>query len=244
MIADSLKKAVLQAAIQGKLTQQLPEDGNALDLFEEIKAEKEKLIKEGKIKKEKPLPEITEDEIPFDIPENWCWVRLGELISIISGTSFSKNDVTSSGIRVLRGGNIDDKTNQILILGDDLFIPSRFKNTEKEILKEDIVIVGSTGSSTVIGKPAIASENMPNVQIGAFLRIVRPINNEYSNFLHLIFKSNFYRQHISSKVQGTNIYNIRSNYITEMLIPLPPLAEQQRIVQRLEELLPLCDALE
>ncbi|MFA7651016.1 MAG: restriction endonuclease subunit S, partial [Synergistaceae bacterium] len=85
MIAEQLKKSILQAAIQGKLTQQLPEDGDARDLLKEIQKEKARLIKEGKIKKEKPLPEITEDEIPFEIPENWCWVRLGEIGQIVGG---------------------------------------------------------------------------------------------------------------------------------------------------------------
>lgn len=83
MIAEQLKKSILQAAIQGKLTQQLPEDGDARDLLKEIQKEKARLIKEGKIKKEKPLPEITEDEIPFEVPENWCWVRLGEIGQIV-----------------------------------------------------------------------------------------------------------------------------------------------------------------
>ena len=79
MIADALKKALLQAAIQGKLTEQLPEDGDARDLLKDIQKEKARLVKEGKIKKEKPLPEIKEEEIPFDIPENWVWVRLGAI---------------------------------------------------------------------------------------------------------------------------------------------------------------------
>ncbi len=79
MIAEKLRKSILQSAIQGKLTAQLPEDGDARDLLEAIKAEKARLTKEGKIKKETQLPEITEDEIPFDIPENWCWVGWGML---------------------------------------------------------------------------------------------------------------------------------------------------------------------
>ena len=82
MIAEKLRKSILQAAIQGKLTEQLPEDGDARELLAEIKAEKARLVKEGKIKKEKPLPEITEDEIPFDIPEGWAWVRLGQVITV------------------------------------------------------------------------------------------------------------------------------------------------------------------
>ena len=82
MIADKLRKSILQAAIQGKLTKQLPEDGNARELLVEIKKEKERLIKEGKIKKEKSLPEITADEIPFEIPENWMWVRFLDILDI------------------------------------------------------------------------------------------------------------------------------------------------------------------
>ena len=79
MTAKDLKNALLQEAVQGKLVPQIASEGNARDLLEEIRKEKEKLVKEGKIKKEKPLPEITEEEIPFDIPENWCWCRLSEI---------------------------------------------------------------------------------------------------------------------------------------------------------------------
>ena len=91
MIAEKLRKSILQAAIQGKLTEQLPEDGDARELLAEIKAEKARLVKEGKIKKEKPLPEITEDEIPFDIPENWCWCRIGHIFTLQAGKFISAN---------------------------------------------------------------------------------------------------------------------------------------------------------
>lgn len=87
-----MKASLLQAAMQGKLTEQLAEDGNAKDLLEQIKAEKAKLIKDGKLKKEKPLPEITEDEIPFDIPEKWEWVRLGEVAKWGAGATPSKSN--------------------------------------------------------------------------------------------------------------------------------------------------------
>ena len=84
-ICDDLRQSVLQAAIQGKLTKQLPEDGTAADLLVSIKAEKEQLIKEKKIKKEKPLAPIAEDEIPFDIPESWVWIRLASAFQLING---------------------------------------------------------------------------------------------------------------------------------------------------------------
>ena len=86
MTPEQLRNSILQMAIEGKLTEQRPEDGNAADLLKEIQAEKAKLVKEGKIKKEKPLPEIAEDEIPFELPENWCWVRLGSVVDVRDGT--------------------------------------------------------------------------------------------------------------------------------------------------------------
>ena len=85
MTPQQLRNSILQMAIEGKLTRQLPEDGNAADLLKKNKAEKAKLIKEKKIKKEKPLPEIGDDEIPFEIPDNWCWVRLGDIVSVFGG---------------------------------------------------------------------------------------------------------------------------------------------------------------
>ena len=107
MIAEQLKKSILQAAIEGKLTKQLPEDGNAHDLIKFIQKEKALLIKAGKLKKEKPLPEITEEEIPFDIPENWCWVRLGEIITLKSGQDMppDKYNSTKSGMPYITGAS-------------------------------------------------------------------------------------------------------------------------------------------
>ena len=93
-ICEDLRKSVLQAAIQGRLTHQLPEDGDAETLYAEIQKEKQRLIKEGKIKKEKPLPEITDDDIPFDIPENWKWIRLidccEKITDYVASGSFAK----------------------------------------------------------------------------------------------------------------------------------------------------------
>ncbi len=123
MIAEQLKKSILQAAIQGKLTQQLPEDGDARDLLKEIQKEKTRLIKEGKIKKEKPLPEITEDEIPFEIPENWCWVRLGEVVSVSSGKNLKQTDMDKEGIYPVYGGNgINGKYHEYFVPKDTLVI--------------------------------------------------------------------------------------------------------------------------
>ena len=259
MTASELKKSILQMAVEGKLTEQNKNDEPAEKLLKRIKEEKEKLIKEGKIKKEKTVSEIykrdgsyyervsegknilkdvcIDEELPFDIPDSWVWVRLGNLIYLVSGTSYNKNDITNSGIRILRGGNIQN--DKLLLYDDDVFIPTSYYDEEKNIRKYDIIIVASTGSKIVIGKPAFIENNHNNTQIGAFLRIIRLYNIEIYNYINIIFKSNYYREHIRNKVVGTNINNIKSEYIETLLIPLPPIEEQRRIVEKINLLMPL-----
>jgi type I restriction enzyme S subunit len=242
MTPQELKNSILQLAIQGKLVEQRPEEGTAEELYQQIQKEKQKLIKEGKIKKEKPLPEITEDDVPFDIPESWKWVRLGILIKVIGGVSYDKGDVAKSGFRILRGGNIQEM--KVLVDEDDIFLPSKYADAEKTVRKGDILIVASTGSKTVIGKAGYIDRDLPNTMIGAFLRICRAHSLELIGYLKCIFESNLYRKNIRDKSQGTNINNVKESYITELAIPLPPLAEQKRIVAKIEELLPYIDRYE
>lgn len=242
MTPQELKNSILQLAIQGKLVPQRAEEGSAEELYKQIQAEKKKLIKEKKIKKEKPFPEITDDEKPFDIPETWKWVRLGEILSVIGGISYKKNDVTKNGIRILRGGNIQDS--KIKKFDDDVFLPQTYYEDDKNVKIGDILIVASTGSKTVIGKAGYVNCQMQNTMIGAFLRICRPYFNYLSNYLRYLFESSYYRKHIRDKSQGTNINNIKESYITELLFPLPPLAEQKRIVAKIEELLPYVEQYE
>ena len=236
-----LQKSLLQLAIQGRLVEQRHEEGTGEELYHEILAEKSRLIKEGKIKKEKALPEIKDDEIPFEIPESWKWVRLGSLLQVISGVSYKKGDVQKGGIRVLRGGNIQNM--QVLLEEDDVFLPTSYNDEIKQVRYGDILIVASTGSKTVIGKAGFVDRDIPNTMIGAFLRICRPHFDFLVPFLKYLFESDFYRKHIRNLAQGTNINNVNESYITEFVIPLPPLAEQKRIVAKLEELLPLCERL-
>ena len=242
MTPQELKASILQLAIQGKLVPQIPEEGTGEELFLQIQAEKQALIKAGIIKKEKPLPEITEDEIPFDIPETWRWIKLGKLVRVIGGVSYKKGDVSKSGIRILRGGNIQSM--KVLTDEDDVFLPHEYKDDEKQVRVGDILIVASTGSKTVIGKAGYVDIEMPDTMIGAFLRICRPVYSGIIEYLRCLFDSEFYRKHIRDLSQGTNINNVKESYITEFVIPLPPLAEQKRIVAKIEELLPLIDRYE
>ena len=242
MTPQELKNSILQLAIQGKLVEQRPEEGTAQELFEQIQAEKQRLIQGGKIKKEKPLPEITEDEKPFDIPESWMWIRLGKLVKVIGGVSYKKGDISSNGIRILRGGNIQSM--KIILDEDDVFLPSSYRDTEKQIQIGDILIVASTGSKTVIGKAGYVDKEYPDTMIGAFLRICRSLYVPTVGYLRYLFGSDFYRKHIRDLSQGTNINNVKESYITEFVIPFPPLAEQKRIVAKIEELLPYIDRYE
>ncbi len=239
MTPEQLKASILQYAIQGKLVEQRPEEGTGEELYRQIQAEKQRLIKAGKIKKEKALPEITEDEIPFDIPKTWCWIRLGELIRVIGGVSYKKGDVIKNGIRILRGGNIQSM--KVLTDEDDVFLPHEYRDDEKQVKIGDILIVASTGSKAVIGKAGYVDREMPCTMIGAFLRICRPIYFETIEYLRCLFDSDFYRKHIRDLSQGTNINNVKESYITEFVIPFPPLTEQKRIVAKIEELLPYVD---
>ncbi len=205
-----LRQSILQEAISGRL---VPQDSN--EDAEDVKT-------------------IEIEDAPFEIPNNWRWCSLGDLVDMVSGTSYKKDDVRTKGVRILRGGNIVN--DELVLADDDVFLPDEYANLEKNIRKDDIIIVASTGSQKVIGKPALIRQNYDKTQIGAFLRIIRAKDVKYVPFLWLIFKGMYYREHIRNLVKGTNINNIKEEYITTLPIPLPPLAEQQRIVAKIEEL--------
>lgn len=228
------KKAILQEAVQGKLVPQISAEGNAKDLLEEIKKQKAKLIKEGKIKKEKPLPEISDDEIPFDIPENWCWCRLGELVDTNIGLTYSPSDIiTEGGTEVLRSNNIQNGK----IVYDNLVHVS--KNVPEKCLskKGDLLICARNGSKALVGKSALIEQD--GMAFGAFMAIVRSPINPY--ILHFI-NSPVYRAKLDG-VNTTTINQITQDNLRETVFPLPPLAEQKRIVAAIEKILPLCEKL-
>lgn len=239
MTAQELKNSILQLAIQGKLVPQNNSDEPASELLKRIHSEKERLLQEGKIKREKPLPRITEEEIPFEIPSSWAWVRLGEIIKVVSGTSYKASNVSKAGVRIFRGGNIQDT--KIIYHDDDVFLPIEFYDEEKTLHFGDIVIVASTGSRIAIGKPGFVDHADSQTQIGAFLRIVRPTIFDFLPYLKVIFSSDFYRKHIRDSVQGMNINNIKEEHLSHFVVPLPPLEEQKQIVAKIEELMPLVE---
>ena len=229
------KKAILQEAVQGKLVPQIAAEGNAKDLLEEIKKEKAKLIKEGKIKKEKPLPEITEDEIPFEIPESWCWCRLGEIGDWKAGSTPSRSnpELYNGNIPWLKTGDLTD--------GDINEIPECISEKALESCSMRLNPIGSVLIAmygATIGKLGILKiEATTNQACCACV----PYNGIYNKYLFYYLMSQ--KKDFTEKAEGGAQPNISREKLVVHLIPLPPLAEQKRIVNAIEKLLPLCEKL-
>ena len=248
MTPQELKNSILQLAIQGKLVEQRPEEGTAQELYAQIQAEKRRLIKEGKIKKEKPLPEITEDEKPFDIPDSWLWVRIGDCVSDRTGLSYKKEFLQESSekmIRVLRGGNIGDT--KYFIKPDDIFISSKYVKSDL-FLKRNTLITPAVTSLEHIGKMGRIEADYDNIVVGGFVLMLSPHYSldEFAQYLLYCFSSNYVRTCCKGIVNksGQAFYNLSRKKLLQVVIPLPPLAEQHRIVAKIKELLPLVDRYE
>ena len=234
---DKLKKSLLQQAIQGQLTKQLTTDGDAKDLLEKIREEKSKLIAEGKIKKEKNLPPISTEEIPFDIPKNWQWTYVGDVcINIQYGTS--KKSESSGKIPVLRMGNIQDGR----INYDNLVYTSDESDIARCNLEKNDLLFNRTNSRELVGKTAIYKAEFPAIYAGYLIRITPlKIDGDYLNF---VMQSQYFGEYCRKvKYDAIGQSNINSQKLKNFSFPMPPLAEQKRIVERLDELLPLCNRL-
>ena len=230
-LQQTMKTKLLDLAIQGKLTDQRAEDGNARDLLKEIQAEKDKLIKEKKIKKEKPLPEITEEEKPFDIPENWMWVRLGEMIlnHIGGGTPDKSNEAYWNGD--IPWMSVKD-VHQDSMYADrtiDSITPAGLENSSSNLIEANrlIVVMRMAVGRAVINKLPVA--------INQDLRALFFRDNVTQEYILRIFKI------LKFETSGMTVKGIKLWVLLNTPIPLPPLAEQKRIVAKLDELLPLCN---
>ena len=145
------------------------------------------------------------------------------------------------GLRYFEVENIQN--GQIILRDDDVYISDKLINERVNVKKGDIVLVASTGSSELIGKAAISLIDYPRTQIGAFLRIIRSRSRELSDYLGIIFQSELYKSHIREVAKGTNINNIKASYLTEFIIPIPPLAEQRRIIEKIRSLFAILSSL-
>ena len=237
-LQQAMKAKLLELAMQGKLTDQRKEDGNARDLLKEIQAEKEKLIKEKKIKKEKPLPEITEEEKPFDIPENWEWVRLGDIAQAINGDRGKnypkREEYVSSGIAWINTGHITDNG---YLNADKMNYITRDKYDSLrsgKIQRNDLLFClrGSFGKVARI-------EPFCEGAIASSLAIIRLFDTALREYLFIYLKSPQAVNELNKYANGTAQPNLAAKDVLKYLIPLPPLVEQKRIVSKLDKLLSL-----
>ena len=221
-------------AIQGKLVEQRPEEGTGEELYRQIQAEKQKLMKAGKIKKEKPLPEITENEKSFDIPESWKWVYLSSLGITQTGNTPSKsqpeyigNDISFITPGDILYGEVDYNNQALSLLGKGVARIS----PAKTILQ---VCIGGS-----IGKAAVTDREVTfNQQING----IYPIHCD-SQYIYAVMTSHYFVTEMKNSAGGTATPIINKGIWDALLVPLPPLAEQQRIVSKIEKILPLCENL-
>lgn len=182
---------------------------------------------------------VPESEQPYKVPENWCWVKVGEFSTLYRGVTYKKQDAHTEkqdqDYLILRGGNILEGTIDTEA-NDNVYVNQNLVQDEQLVQPYDIIIVSSTGSSKVIGRAGISYEKYNDVAFGAFLTLVRPNKEVVKPFISYYFQSNLYRNRIQDLASGVNINNIKASYITESPLPLPPLPEQQRIVDRIESL--------
>ena len=229
-----MQKSILQMAIQGKLVEQRPEEGTGEELYQQIQREKQALIKAGKLKKQKPLPEIAENEVPFEIPETWKWVRLCTIGCTQTGNTPSKSHPEYQGSDVpfispgdIQNGQINYNNQALSTLGKRV----------ARIGVEGTVLQVCIGGS--IGKAAITDIEVTfNQQINA----ITPLKCE-SKYLFSVLTSFYFLMMMKNNAGGTATPIINRGLWDSIPVPLPPLAEQKRIVARLEELLPLCEGL-
>lgn len=230
VLAQDLRQAVLQAALQGKLTEQLETDGNVDELLKIIQVEKEKLIANKKLKKENPLPEIHDEEIPFDIPDNWRWVRLQTFLDVRDGTHDTPKYVTN-GIPFITSKNL---INGKIDFSDVKFITQEdadLYNARSKVNKNDILMamIGSIGKPVLVDiEKEFAIKNMA---------LFKPVPNSNINMNYVLLLLNYAENIMKVQSAGGVQKFVSLTYLREFISPLPPIEEQQRIVDKINEIM-------
>lgn len=243
MKATDLRKSILQAAVQGKLVPQDKNDEPAFELLKRIQAEKAVLIKEGKLKKEEPLPPIKEDEIPYDLPDGWIWCHLSDLGNVQSSKRVFTSEFVSKGIPFYRGTEIG-------ALASKRDVVSKYYITDKHY--QDLI--------NQTGKPIIGDLLMPSIcpdgriwlvdtdepfyfKDGRVLWVRLLTENIDNKYIQQALKARLIADY-SNIASGTTFAELKIFILKQIAIPLPPLFEQERIVRKIDELMAMCDELE
>ena len=247
MTPEQLKASILQYAVEGKLVKQDPNDEPASELLKKIENEKDQLIEEGKIKKSRKLPAITDEEKPFDIPDNWEWARLEDISTFMSGFAYkSRFYVKSASNQVIRLGNV--KNDHLILDNKQVFIDDKYANeTNAYKIREGNILFTMTGTrkkrdyffTLLVNKKDVSKRNLYLNQRVGCLNHIFSVNKKWLNY---ILKSQTILDEVFINETGTaNQGNIGSAKTMRIVLPIPPLEEQKRIVAKIEKLMPLVD---
>lgn len=240
---DQMKKSILQQAVMGKLVPQDPNDEPASVLLKKIAEEKQKLIKEGKIKKQKALPAITEDDIPFEIPESWKWVRLNEIIENVPANGFSPKGVDYQ---------TDYKNLTLTATTSGTFKADAFKyvditkeQAEKYFLKEDDILIQRSNSRELVGTACLYTKGPDNFIYPDLMMRIHALDGIWPQYLVMTLQSPYVRGYYQQNASGSSqsMPKINQSIVGNTLIPIPPLHEQKKIVQTVNRLIPTLSSL-
>jgi len=234
--AEYLPKSILQVATQGKLVAQDSDDEPATELLKRIKQEKDELIRDGKIKKEKPLPSISAAEIPYDLPDGWDWYRLGELCEINGGYAFKSSNYSSTGVRVVRISDFDERG----FIDKNVVRHLYSTQIEPYLLAMNDILIAMTGGT--VGKSLLVSELSETMVVNQRVATIKLSPASNPRYIFSVILAPFAQRVINESKNSTND-NISLSDVKKFLIPLPPLAEQQRIVEKVDELMMLYNEL-
>lgn len=219
-----MKKSILQLAMQGKLVEQRPEEGTADELYEQIVAEKAQLIKDGKIKKEKPIDKVLNDEIPWEIPDDWKWVRFKDITI--------NRDSDRIPLSVAERENLEKKYDYYGASGV-------IDKVDRYLFEEDLILIGEDGANLLSRSTPIAFIATGKYWVNNHAHVIGCCSGVYMKYLVNYINA----ISLAKYVTGTAQPKMNQARMNGIWVPLPPLAEQKRIVAKIEELLPYCDQL-
>ena len=239
---DQLKQTILQLAVMGKLVPQDPNDEPAIVLLEKIAEEKARLVKEGKIKKQKKPPEITQEEMPFELPEGWEWARFSEYAVDIGtgpfGSMIHRSDYVENGVPLINPSHMID----------DQIVPDAKVSVSKEMAKKLETYALAKGDIVMarrgeVGRIALVAQHEAGWLCGTGSFVLRFSEHVFRDYLKLVFRCDFVRRYLAGEAVGTTMVNLNHGILKKMPFGVPPLAEQHRIVAKVDKLMALCDAL-
>ncbi|MGP0172499.1 restriction endonuclease subunit S [Pseudomonas sp. NCHU5208] len=238
-----LRELILELAVRGKLVPQDPSDEPASELLKRIAEEKARLVAEGKIKKQKPLAELADEERPFELPQSWEWRRISELLPEFQNGASSRGDADGLPVTVLRLADI--RAGEISLDDTRTLVLSETTIRKYTLEDGDILLIRVNGSADLVGRFVVCRANLQAIPCDHFIRMRFSRGLVDSAYLKLVGDSDIARSAIAGLFVSTaGQKTVNQGHIGSLSVPFPPLAEQHRIVAKVDELMALCDRLE